>query len=49
MVATWFDGLHPVVVVEREGAVAGFAATLTERPPECYSDVARVSVYVARA
>ena len=43
-VATWFDGVHPVVVVEREGVVAGFAATFTERPRECYADVAKVSV-----
>ena len=43
-VATWFDGVHPVVVVEREEVVAGFAATFTERPRECYSDVAKVSV-----
>ena len=48
-VAGWFDGVHPVVVVEREGVVAGFAATFTYRPRECYSGVAEVSVYVARA
>jgi len=48
-VAGWFDGVHPVVVVERPGIVAGFAAAFTYRPRECYSGVAEVSVYVARA
>ena len=48
-VAGWFDGVHPVVVVERAGVVAGFAATFTYRPRECYAGVAEVSVYVARA
>lgn len=44
----WFDGRHPVVVVEAEGAVLAFAATSTYRPRECYDGIAEFSVYVAR-
>lgn len=47
-VAAWFDGRHPVVVVESEGAVVAFAATSSYRPRECYAGVAEFSVYVAR-
>src|SRR5260370_10259742 len=45
----WFDGVHPVVVVEEESRVVAFAATSLYRPRECYSGVAEFSVYVARA
>ncbi len=44
----WFDGTHPVVVVEEEGRVLAFAATSTYRPRECYAGIAEFSVYVAR-
>jgi L-amino acid N-acyltransferase YncA len=44
----WFDGRHPIVVVEGEGGVLGFAATFIYRPRECYAGVAEFSVYVAR-
>ena len=45
----WFDGVHPIVVVEAEGqGVIAFASTSTYRPRECYSGVAEFSVYVAR-
>lgn len=47
-IAAWFDGIHPVVVVEREGVVVGFASTSTYRPRECYAGIAEYSVYVAR-
>jgi phosphinothricin acetyltransferase len=47
-VIAWFDGVHPVVVVEEGGTVVGFAATSTYRPRECYAGVAEFSVYVAR-
>ena len=47
--AGWFDGVHPLVEVEREGVVAAFAVAFTYRRRECYSGVAEVSVYVARA
>ncbi len=48
-VAAWFDGRHPIVVVESAGAVVGFAATFAYRPRACYDGVAEFSVYVAPA
>ena len=47
-VAKWFDGVHPIVVVERGGEVVAFAATFTYRPRQCYAGVAEFSVYVRR-
>ena len=47
-IATWFDGVHPVVVVESAGKVIAFAATSTYRPRDCYAGIAEFSVYVAR-
>jgi phosphinothricin acetyltransferase len=47
-VAAWFDGLHPIVVVEAGGEVIAFAATSTYRARECYAGIAEFSVYVAR-
>jgi phosphinothricin acetyltransferase len=45
----WFDGIHPIVVVEAEdGQVIAFASTSTYRPRECYAGIAEFSVYVAR-
>ncbi len=44
----WFDGRHPIVVVEDGDEVIAFAATSTYRPRECYSGIAEFSVYVAR-
>jgi phosphinothricin acetyltransferase len=44
----WFDGRHPIVVVEQDGHIAAFASTSTYRPRECYAGIAEVSVYVAR-
>jgi phosphinothricin acetyltransferase len=48
-VAAWFDGIHPLVVVEDEGTVVAFASTSTYRPRACYGGVAEFSVYTARA
>lgn len=45
----WFDGIHPIVVIESEGRILAFAATSTYRPRDCYSGVAEFSVYVARS
>jgi L-amino acid N-acyltransferase YncA len=45
----WFDGSHPVVVAERDGVVAGFAAAFPYRTRECYSGIAEFSVYVERS
>ena len=47
-VAAWFDGAHPVVVVEESGAIIAFAATFPYRPRECYAGIAEVSLYVER-
>lgn len=48
-VAAWFDGVHPIVVVEAEGqGVVAFASTSGYRSRECYAGIAEFSVYVAR-
>ena len=47
-VAGWFDGIHPIVVVEEDGRIVGFASTSSYRPRECYAKIAEFSVYVAR-
>ena len=48
-IRNWFGGPHPVVVVERSGVVAGFAAAFPYRARECYSGIAEFSVYVERS
>jgi phosphinothricin acetyltransferase len=47
-VARWFDGVHPIMVVEAEDEVIAFASTSTYRPRDCYAGIAEFSVYVAR-
>jgi phosphinothricin acetyltransferase len=48
-VRAWFDGVHPIVVVEEEGRIVAFAATSWYRPQrDCYAGIAETSVYVAR-
>ena len=51
-VLAWFDGRHPIVVVEaerdRETLVVAFASTSTYRPRDCYAGIAEFSVYVSR-
>jgi len=48
-IASWFDGRHPIVVVEDDtGAVVAFASTSAYRDRECYAGLAEYSVYVAR-
>jgi phosphinothricin acetyltransferase len=44
----WFDGAHPLLVVEERGAVVAFAATFAYRPRACYAGIAEASVYVDR-
>ena len=44
----WFDGRHPIVVVEDGGDVIAFGSTSTYRPRECYAGIAECSVYAAR-
>ena len=48
-VRAWFDGRHPIVVVEADGAVMAFASTSSYRTREAYAGIAEFSVYVARA
>jgi L-amino acid N-acyltransferase YncA len=48
-IAEWFDGVHPVTVVEDGDVVVAFAATFLYRPRECYAGIAECSVYVDRA
>src|SRR5687767_6650101 len=45
----WFDGRHPIVVVEDNGTVVAFASTSMYRTRECYGGIAEYSVYVDRA
>ncbi len=47
-VRSWFDGIHPIVVLEDGGEIVAFASTSTYRPRECYAGVAEFSVYVER-
>jgi phosphinothricin acetyltransferase len=48
-VERWFDGRHPIVVVEDDGAILAFASTSDYRPRDCYAGIAEFSVYAARA
>lgn len=48
-VRAWFDGKHPIVVVEHDGVVPAFASTSSYRNRDCYAGIAEASVYVARA
>ena len=45
----WFDGRHPIVVVEADGDILGFASTSTYRSRDCYAGIAEFSVYVDRS
>src|SRR5262245_34037639 len=47
-VTAWFDGRHPIVAVEDDGAVVAFASTSHYRPRDCYAGIAEFSVYAAR-
>jgi phosphinothricin acetyltransferase len=48
-VRQWFDGRHPIVVVESApNEIVAFAATSAYRDRECYRGVAEFSVYVDR-
>lgn len=47
-VRSWFDGVHPVVVVENEREIVAFAATSTYRQRDCYAGIAEFSVYTTR-
>ncbi len=47
-IRAWFDGVHPIVVVEIDGRVVAFGATSGYRSRDCYSGIAEASLYVAR-
>jgi L-amino acid N-acyltransferase YncA len=47
-VRAWFDGIHPVVVVEDNGEIIAFASASSYRSRECYAGIAEFSVYVSR-
>ena len=47
-ITAWFDGIHPIVVVEEGEEVIAFASTSSYRPRDCYSGIAEFSVYVER-
>ncbi|GHO52682.1 arsinothricin resistance N-acetyltransferase ArsN1 family A [Ktedonobacter robiniae] len=48
MVASWFDGIHPIVVVEQEQDIIAYASTSSYRSRPCYAGIAEFSVYVRR-
>jgi L-amino acid N-acyltransferase YncA len=48
-VRAWFDGRHPIVIVEDEGQVIAFASTSSYRARDCYAGIAEFSVYVERS
>src|SRR5438132_10731095 len=47
-VVAWFDGVHPILVIEDNDRVLAFASTSTYRPRACYAGIAEFSVYVTR-
>jgi L-amino acid N-acyltransferase YncA len=47
-IEAWFDGRHPIVVVEDGAKVVAFASTSSYRARPCYAGIAEFSVYVAR-
>lgn len=47
-VEAWFDGQHPLVVVEGETGVVAFGSTSGYRPRACYAGICEFSVYVGR-
>jgi len=48
-VRAWFDGVHPLVMVERDGRLVAFGSTSSYRSRDCYAGIAEFSVYVSRA
>lgn len=48
MIASWFDGIHPNVVVEQEDEIIAYASTSSYRQRACYAGIAEFSVYVRR-
>jgi L-amino acid N-acyltransferase YncA len=48
IVQTWFDGQHPLVVVEQEGDIIAYASSSAYRPKRWYAGIVEHSVYVRR-
>ncbi|HEU5382142.1 MAG TPA: arsinothricin resistance N-acetyltransferase ArsN1 family A [Ktedonobacteraceae bacterium] len=48
LVRTWFDGQHPIVVVEHQDEVIAYASSSTYRPRAWYAEIVEHSVYVRR-
>ena len=48
-VEQWFDGIHPIVVLEKDQQVIAFGSTSVYSPRSCYAGIAECSVYVQRA
>jgi L-amino acid N-acyltransferase YncA len=48
MVQTWFDGQHPIVVVEHSEEVIAYASSSSSRSRACYAGIVEFSVYVRR-
>ena len=44
----WFDGVHPIVVVENDHGIIAFASTSFYSNRDCYAGIAECSVYVKR-
>jgi len=48
MVASWFDTIHPIVVIEQVREIITYASTSSYRARPCYAGVAEFSVSVHR-
>ncbi len=44
----WFDGIHPIIVVENDQGIIAFASTSSYSNRDCYAGIAECSVYVKR-
>jgi L-amino acid N-acyltransferase YncA len=47
-VQAWFDDVHPILVVEKDGEIIAFASSSAYSERECYAGIAECSVYVKR-
>jgi L-amino acid N-acyltransferase YncA len=47
-VQAWFDGIHPIILIENGHEIIAFASTSAYSARECYSGIAECSVYVKR-
>jgi L-amino acid N-acyltransferase YncA len=47
-IQAWFDGMHPVLVVENDSEIIAFASTSAYSARECYTGIAECSAYVKR-